>query len=207
MWKAAKWNRDLLRNRPLWLAAVATLLLTSAGAWWGVRSYQRSQVRELLNQFAPFRNPALEVQFPASVAASGAHRALLEQGQRAGFWIVRETNNGQSLETRITREGQRYFSTVGQRIVAGFSAGRRTVTEIDSLDGEFPSRRVRFRYVWTELHPALVILGGAAPETGKEYAGEALLFYENDDWKFLHWMAPEFEAAQNRFNALDSAIR
>ena len=48
-------------------------------------------------------------------------------------------------------------------------------------------------------------LGAAAPAPEREYEGEALLLYENDRWRVLHWSTPELDDAVARFRTLPSA--
>ncbi|MSO19641.1 MAG: hypothetical protein EXQ56_04140 [Acidobacteria bacterium] len=162
---------------------------------------------ELLQKFTPLAKPPLEIQFPANLSSSEEIRALLTPGYDAGFWVVRGSHNGGQLEVRITRDGQRYFSTVGHRIVAGFGAGTRSITRIDTITDTPPTRRIEFRYVWIEIHPALAFLGTGTPMTGKEYAGDAMLVQTGDRWELAHWTTPEFDAAQKKFQALTSAAR
>jgi hypothetical protein len=88
--------------------------------------------------------------------------------------------------------------------VATFKAGARRVTRVVGLGNIFPTRTVRFRFIWTELHPGTVALGTGLPVIGEEYEGEALFFYERDEWRILHWSTPEFEQAVSQFKTLQS---
>ncbi len=189
------------------LAAASVVLLLVGTGWWAVRANQRSEMIELLQKFAPIGKPPLEIQFPATLSGSAETRLLLAPGAEADFWMVRGSSSGGPLEVRVTRNGQRYFSAVGNRIVAGFGAGTRSITGIDEITDTPPTRRVKFRYVWAEVHPALIFLGDGSPVTGKEYAGDAMLVRVGENWTLAHWTTPEFDAAQKQFQSLTSAAR
>ncbi len=178
------------------------MLLLAALVGWGVRTYQRSRMQQALNTFAPFHTPPLELAFPQIVADNAAARAILEPGAKEGLWTLR--SSGGNVEVLLSSKGQRWFSVVGGQVVATFKAGTRQATAILGLEDTFPSRRVRFRYAWKALHPGTSALGAEVPLVGTEYEGDALFFYENDQWRLLHWATPQFDSAVGRFRTLHS---
>ncbi|MBI4464283.1 MAG: hypothetical protein HY647_06220, partial [Acidobacteria bacterium] len=107
------------------------------------------------------------------------------------------------LEIYVTNAGLRLFSIAGNQIMAITRAGSREVTQVLAIRGDDRNRQVRFRYRWTDRHPAAGILGDAAPEIGREYDGEALLASDGERWKVLHWTTP-LEEAIARFRELGS---
>lgn len=176
--------------------------------FWAIRNHQRTEALNVLNGFSPFVSPPLELNFSAILADNESNRMALQMGGREGFWKIGPRSlREQTLEVRLTDQGQRLFSVVGNQLVATFKAGRRQVTRIDDLDGTFPSRHVRFHFTWNQLHPGNVVLGPSAPEIGKEYEGEALLYYEAERWRILHWSTPDFDLAVARFETLTPARR
>ncbi len=197
-----------LRDPRAWAAGGISLLLLASLLFWAIRAHQRTEARDTLNAYEPFSNPPLELLFPASVADQPGASDLLEPGSRERIWAVRQRGGRvPSLEVRLTSDGRRWFSTVGNRIIATFKAGERSVTRILSLGGTFPSRQIGFEYSWSSLHPAMKIFGEDAPAPGETYEGEALLYYENDAWRVLHWSTPDFDHAVERFRSLAPARR
>jgi hypothetical protein len=200
--------KAMLQDRRVWGALLAVAALLAGFSVWAVRSYHRAQAREELNAFAPFSNPALDLTFPALVLENDTARKVLEPGVRQRIWTLHPRGGTPpSLEVRLTNEGQRWFSVVGDQIVATFKTGRREVTRILELDEIFPTRQVRYLYRWTELQPGSEVLGSALPEIGKEYEGEALFSYENGQWQAMHWTTPPYDQAVDQFRALQSASR
>ncbi|MBI3894323.1 MAG: hypothetical protein HY313_00180 [Acidobacteria bacterium] len=177
-----------------------------AGGFWSLRSIERSQIRNLLNEQIGFRSPALEVTFSRRVIANSASQELLQPGVRQGLWTLHHRQGPQdSLEVQLTERGHRFFSVVGRQILATFQVGTREVTRVIDLQRSSGSRKVRFRYEWKSLHQNIAVLGVMAPELHKEYEGEALLLQENDQWKVLHWTTPQLDDVVARFRALKSA--
>ncbi len=194
----------LFQQKRFWAALAAGVLVLVSGGWWAARSYRRAEVRAVLNAHAPFRTPPLELMLPRVLVEDSASRALLEPGVRQGLWVLQPPSVQRSaFEIRLTGQGQRLFSVVGDQIIATFTIGSREVTYLDDLEENFPSRRARFRYVWKALHSRIGLLG-APPEIGREYAGEAWLFYENNRWKVLRWTTPELDEVVARFRGLPS---
>lgn len=199
------WDSALLRDKRVWAALGAGALLIVLSGFWAVRSYQRAQARDALNAFAPFHSPPLEMLFPRFVIENQASRQALAAGGREGVWRLHPLGGSPPVwEVRLTDQGLRWFSVVGKQVVATFTVGRREVTRVVALKNTFPSRRVRFRFVWTELHRASVVLGAGKPEIGREFEGEALLYYGGEGWRILHWTAPEFDREVSQFNSLQS---
>jgi hypothetical protein len=193
----------LLRSRSFWLLAGVAAVFLAGAVFWSVRSYRRAQSRELMNTFTPFQSPPLGLVFPRVVAASDASRQVLAAGVREGVWGVSERGGrSSSLEVWLTVQGQKWFSVVGNQLVATFKSGSREVTDVLHLEQDFPGRRIRYRYVWREFHPGTSVLGDAMPEPGREYEGEALLLYEGDHWRVMHWTTPEFDQAVAQFKTL-----
>ena len=171
-----------------------------------MRIYHRRQVRQTLNSFAPFRDPALEIQFPQTVASNERNKSILAAGVQNGVWVLRQgARNPNVMEIILTDQGNRWFSVVEKRIIATFKVGSREATAVTALSEIFPSRQIRFQYHWNQFHPAAVILGDRLPEAGREYAGEAVLFYENDHWRLMDWKTPEFDSAVEQFKQLETA--
>jgi hypothetical protein len=192
-------------NRSFWITVLVVAILVTALGFWSVRAYRRSQSRSLLNSFAPFQNPPLGLVFPRVLAATDSSRQVLAAGVREGVWGVSErAGRSPSLEVWLTVQGQKWFSIVGSELVATFKAGRRQVTEVESIEQTFPSRLVRFRYIWQEFHPGTAVLGSGMPEPNREYAGEALLLYEGEEWRVMHWTTPDYDEAIARFKNLQS---
>ncbi|MBI1955491.1 MAG: hypothetical protein HYS38_03770 [Acidobacteria bacterium] len=199
-------SRSVFQEKKFWVAVGACALAVILGGLWARRSLQRAQVRNLLNEQAGFRSPALEITFPRRVIDNKASDELLQPGVRLGFWtLYRHQGSPDFWEVRLTERGRRLFSVVGNQILATFRIGTREVTKVAELQGSSGSRQVRFRYVWKELHPDLAVLGAAAPAPEREYEGEALLLYENDRWRVLHWSTPELDEAVARFRTLPAA--
>ena len=199
------WKPWLIYDKRFWAATGASVLLLAALIGWGARAYQRSRMRQALNTFAPFHTPPLEMVFPQTMADNAASRALLESGVRKGLWTLRRLGgNAPVVEILLSRQGQRLFSVVGKQVVATFQAGTRQATAILDLEDTFPSRRVRFRYAWKTLHPGTSVLGAEVPIIGTDYEGDALFFYEDDQWRLLHWTTPQFDSAVRRFKTLHS---
>ncbi|MBI3934409.1 MAG: hypothetical protein HY316_06925 [Acidobacteria bacterium] len=198
----------LLRDKRVWAALLAAAVLLTAAVVWAAGSYHRAQARNGLNEFAPFANPALELMFPRLVIENEASRKILDAGIRDGMWTLHARGGTPpSLEVRLTNEGQRWFSGVGDQIVATFTAGTREATRIEELEDIFPSRRVRFRYRWTQYQSASAVLGAGLPEIGQEQEGEALFLYENGQWRPMHWTTPAFDEAVDQFKSLEPAPR
>jgi hypothetical protein len=199
------WNSDLLRDKRLWAAVGAAVLLITLLTFWAIRSHQRAEMRDALNAFAPFHSPPIELQFPRFVLEDDTSRRELFVGAREGIWKLHPVGGQRpAWEVRLTDQGMRWFSIVGNRVVGTFTAGTRQVTRVIALDDTFPSRHVRFRFVWTRLHPGVVALGSLKPVMGTEYQGEATLYHEGEEWRILHWTAYEFDRAVAQFNALPS---
>jgi hypothetical protein len=199
------WRPWLIYDKRFWAATGASLLLLAALIGWGVRSHQRSRMQQALNAFAPFHTPPLELAFPQIIADSAAARAILEPGVRKGLWTLRRLGgNPPTVAVMLSSQGERWFSVVGKQVVATFQAGSRQATAILDLEDTFPSRRVRFRYVWQTLHIGTNVLGPEMPLLGTEYEGDAIFFYENDQWRLLHWTTPQFDFAVKRFKTLQS---
>ena len=193
---------NLARSRNFWIGLGIVAVLIAAVTFWSVRSYRRDQARDVLNHFSPFQSPPLELVFPRVVAASDTSRQVLAAGVREGVWGVSERGGGRALEVWLTTDGQKWFSVVGNQMVATFRAGSREVTDVTELEQTFPSRRIRFRYVWHDFHPGAAVLGAAMPEAGKQYEGEALFLYEGDQWRVMHWSTPEYDEALDQFKTL-----
>jgi len=196
----------LFHSKKLWVAVGAGVLALVLVSVWSLRTYRRAQVRDLLNAHAPFQSPPLEVSFPRFVLADSGSRDVLEPGLRMGLWSL-EPRSGEPAvwEVRLTNRGHRWFSQVGNQIVATFKLGTRKVSRLLNLGGTFPRLRAQFRYAWTSLHPSAEVLGASAPELARNYEGEAWLFYEQDRWKVLYWSTPELEQALARFRSLQSS--
>jgi hypothetical protein len=196
-----------LHDKRFWLAAGTAILVLAGLGWWGRHSYRRGQARDALNSFAPFQRPPLDIQFPEVLAASARNREILQAGVRNGIWTLHQHgSNPNAMEVLLTSQGQRWFSVVERQIVATFIAGNREATEVLAVNEIFPSRQIRFRYRWKEFHPAsAAVLGQELPAVGKEYAGDAVLFYENNRWRLMQWDTPEFDAAVARFKGLEPA--
>jgi len=194
---------SLLRN-PRGRTAIGIVVVVVAGlVWWGVRSEHRSQSLDALNSFAPFASPPLDLQFPEVVAATDKNLAVLQAGFRNGVWTMRK-RNANAWDVLLTSQGQRWFSAVERRIVATFKAGNREATEVLALSEVFPTRQVRFRYRWRRFHPgSAAVLGDQLPSMSSEYEGEAVLSYENNGWRVMHWNTPDFDDAVARFKTLD----
>lgn len=193
----------LFQDWRFWLAALAALALLVGLILWGVRGYHRAQARSDLNRFAPFQNPAMDLIFPRLVRDSPESRAVLEAGVRQRLWTLHPRGGtAAELEIRLTNEGQRWFSIVGNQVIATFKAGARQATRVVELEDIFPTRRIRFRFRWTQLHPAVAVLGKQAPETGAEYEGEALFRHESGGWRLMHWSTPAFDDALRQFQEL-----
>jgi hypothetical protein len=202
-WRAWTGALSLMRNPKVWAAVATVTIVITALTWWSIRSYRRSQVRDVLNQHAPFHNPPLGLSLPRIVAAGDGARQVLTAGVRGGVWGATDrTSPSQSLELWLTPQGQKWFSLVNNQVVATFKAGRREVTEVIELEQDFPGRRIRFRYAWQDLHPGVAVLGSAMPEIGREYEGEALFLYEGESWRVMHWTTPDYDAAVSQFKTL-----
>ena len=153
-----------LRDRRTWMAIGAGAVVITALAVWAVGSYRRAQARETLNTFAPFQSPPLEIQFPRVVLDSVESRRTLAAGVQNGVWTLHERGSKPpTVEVRLTDQGQRWFSVVGTHVVATFKGGTREASEVFELTDTFPSRDIRYRYVWTALHPATIVLGSILP--------------------------------------------
>ena len=202
----------LLRNRKLWAASAAGTLALILFSFWAVRSYQRAQVRNLLNENPAFRNPPLEVSFPRLLPQllmdNRQVAEVLEPGVSLGLWTLRRHNSQPpAWEVQLSERGRRWFSPVGNQIVAVFRLGTRRIVRVTELGGTHPSRSARFQYEWVTLHPAAGVLGEATPEIGTLYDGEALLSYEEDRWKVMHWSMADLDHTLARFRALQSPPR
>jgi hypothetical protein len=147
------------------------------------------------------------IMFPQVVNDTPKHRELLAAGERLRYWSIRQAEGGGGrVSVRVTESGRPMFTPVEGQVLATFSAGSREVTRILGIEGGDRSRRVRFRYRWAELHPAVGILGDAVPESAQEYDGEALFSYENERWRVIRWNTP-FEEATARFRELGTQAR
>ncbi|MGH9783301.1 MAG: hypothetical protein ACRD88_03875 [Terriglobia bacterium] len=178
------------------------LLVAVVLFFWIGRTLRHSEMRRLLNEQDAFHSPALGMMFPQVAPDTPAHRDLLAAGVRLQFWVVRPRSGDPSrLEVRVTDTGRRYFSPVGNQILATFGAGRREVTRVLEVRGGDQTREVRFRYRWTEIHPGVRVLGDAAPEIGQEFEGTALASFENERWRIARWTTP-LEEAVARFREL-----
>ena len=198
--------QSLIRDKRVWTAILTSVVLLAGLLVWAVRSYHRAQARDGLNEFAPFENPALALSFPSVVLANESARKLLEGGVRQRIWTLHPRGGTPpSLEVRLTNEGQRWFSVVGNQIVATFKTGTREATRVLELEEIFPTRQVRYHYQWKQLQFASGVLGEELPEIGKEYEGEALFHYENGQWRVMHWTTPLYDQAVNQFKALQPA--
>lgn len=189
------------------LAIAAGLIAIVLLAFWITRTMQYGEMQRVLNEQAAFHDPPLGIMFPQIVSDTPAHRELLEPGTRLRYWIIRplsrdpERPSSERIEVRITDAGRRLFTPVGNQILATFGAGVREVTRMLSIEGGDQTRQVRFRYRWTELNPGVAVLGDTKPESGREYEGEALFSYENEQWRVLHWTTP-LEDAIVRFREM-----
>jgi hypothetical protein len=204
--------RGLARDKRFWAVAGAAVVVAFLLGLWAVRAYHQSQSRELLNEFAAFEHPPLEIMFPRVVVSSDTSKRILEPGVRAGAWMLREragtsSSGPRALEVLLSDQGQKWFSVVGNVVIATFEAGTREVTRVSEIKETFPSRQVRFEYRWRELHPATAVLGVELPATGREYQGEAVFFYENNGWRLMHWSTPEFDQAVAQFKGLEATVR
>ena len=199
-------SRSVFQEKKLWITVGTCTLAVILGGLWARRSLQRAQGRNLLNEQAGFRSPALEITFPRRVIDNNTSNELLQPGVRLSLWTLHQHQGSMEYwEVRLTDRGRRLFSVVGNQVLATFRIGTRAVTRIVELEENSGSRQVRFRYVWKELHPNLEVLGAAAPAPEREYDGEALLLYENDRWRVRHWSTPELDDAVARFRTLSSA--
>lgn len=193
---------SLLRQKRFWVGMGIVLLVAASLVFWTRRNLRRVEMQRALNETVAFRTPPLQVMFPRVVADTPEHRALLEPGARLGYWVLRpRADNPGVLEVGVTGAGLRLFSGTGNQLMAIVGAGRREATQVLDVRGDERDRRVRFRYRWTERHPAAGIFGEAAPEIGREYEGEALAAFENERWKVLHWTTP-LEDSIARFREL-----
>ncbi len=184
------------------IAVASGLIAIVLLSFWIARTIERREMQRVLNELAAFHDPALEIMFPQVVGDTPGHRELLESGVRLRYWIIRPAASDPArMEVRVTDAGRRLFAPVGGQILATFVAGSREVTRVLGIEGGDQSRRVRFRYRWTEIHPGIAVLGGTAPASGLEYEGEALLSYENEQWRVVHWTTP-LEDAIARFRDL-----
>ncbi|MBI2819617.1 MAG: hypothetical protein HYX73_06535 [Acidobacteria bacterium] len=198
--------KSLLRDKRVWAALLTAVVLLAGLVLWAVRSYHRAQARDGLNEFAPFANPALDLTFPSIVLENDASREILEAGVRQRYWTLHPRGGATaSLEVRLTNQGLRWFSVVGNQIIATFKVGTREATRVVELEDTFPSRSIRFRYHWNQLQPASEVLGPQVPELGKEYEGEALFLYENGKWRVMHWTTPVYDQAVEQFKTLKPA--
>ena len=187
---------DPAYRRRFLIATGSGLLAVVLLFFWVGRSRRYAEMQGVLNAQEAFHNPALGIMFPQIVGDTPAHRGMLEPGTRLRYWIIRpmsrdpERPSPERMEVRVTDSGRRLFTPVGDQILATFKAGVREVTRILSIEGGDQTRQVRFRFRWTELHPGVAVLGDAMPESGREYEGEALFSYENEQWRVLHWTTP-----------------
>jgi hypothetical protein len=188
------------------VVVAASLIALVVLAFLIARTMQRRELMRVLNEQPAFHGPAPAIMFPQQVSDTPEHRELLAAGERLRYWMVRTEPGATMMSVRVTDSGRPTFTPVEGQIIATFNAGSREVTRILSVEGGEESRRVRFRYRWTELHPALGILGQAAPESGQEYEGEALFSFENGAWRVVHWNTP-FEEAAKRFRELGSSAK
>jgi len=197
-------GQPLLREKRFWAAAAGSLLLATLLVFWIGRTLRHREMQRVLNAQEAFHSPPLGIMFPQVAPDTPAHRDLLAAGERRQYWVV-QPRAGESgrLEIRVTDAGRRFFSPVGSQILATFGAGRREVTRVLRVEEFNPTRRIRFRYRWTELHPAMSVLGEAAPDAAQEYEGEALASFENQRWRIVHWTTPHEEAVA-RFRELGS---
>ena len=180
------------------------LLVATSLVFWTRRSLRRAEMLRVVNEQVGFRNPPLQAMFPRVVPDTPANRTLLEPGARLRLWSLHpRSENPALLEVRLTSAGLRLFTGAGSQFMAIVGAGSREATQVLDIRGDDRNRQVRFRYRWTQLHPAAGIFGDAAPEIGREYEGEALLAYENERWRVLHWTTP-LEEAIARFRTLGS---
>jgi len=195
-----------LRDKRVWAALLSVAVLLAGLVFWAARSYHRAQVRDGLNEFAPFANPALDLAFPRVVLETEASRNLLEAGARRRIWTLHSRDGTPpALEVRLTNEGQRWFSVVGNQIIATFKVGTREATRVLELHDIFPTRQVRYRYRWTRFQPGSEILGEDMPELETEYDGEALFHYEDGQWRVMHWSTPVYDRAVEKFKSLEPA--
>ena len=186
-----KLQDDSAYRRRFLIAFGCVLLAVVLLVFWIGRSRRDSEMRGVLNEYAPFHDPPLGIMFPQVLADSPATRQLLEPGVRLRYWVIRpmESSPGK-IEVRVTDTGRRLFAPVGAQILATFTAGAREVTRILSVEGGDQTRQIRFRFRWTGLHPGVAVLGDAEPQSGQEYEGEALFSFENEQWRALHWTTP-----------------
>lgn len=192
------------RRRFLILSGCALLAVILLVFWIG-RSRRDSEMQRVLNEAAPFRDPPLGIMFPQVLADTPAARQLLEPGVRLRYWVIRPMDQTGRIEIRVTDTGRRLFAPVGAQILATFTAGAREVTRILSVEGGDQTRRVRFRFRWTALHPGVAVLGDAEPKSGQEYEGEALFSFENEQWRALHFTTP-LEDSIARFRELGTPV-
>ena len=190
------------------MAAGCGLLGVMLLFFWTGRTLERSEMRRVLNEQAAFHDPPLGIMFPQVVSDTPDHRELLAAGEGLRYWIIRPmTRDSGRIEVRVTDTGRRLFTPVGDQILATFGAGAREVTRVLGIEGGDQTRQVRFRYRWTELPPAVAVLGDTTPESGPEYEGEALFSYENEEWRVVHWTTP-LEDAIARFREMGTpAVR
>src|SRR3990172_3533900 len=87
----------LLRNRKLWAASAAGSFALFFFSFFAARSYQRAQVRNLLNENPAFRKPPLEVSFPRLLPQllmdNRQVAEVLEPGVSLGLWTLRRHNS------------------------------------------------------------------------------------------------------------------
>jgi len=182
---------DPAYRRRFLIAAGSGLLVLVLLVFWVGRVRRYAEMQRVLNAERAFHDPALGIMFPQILRDTPAHRELLEPGASLRYWIIRPMGSDpEKMEVRVTDTGRRLFTPVGNQVLATFKAGVREVTRILSIDGGDQTREVRFRYRWTELHPGVAVLGDSTPESGQEYEGEALFFYENEQWRALRWTTP-----------------
>jgi hypothetical protein len=181
-------------------AAIGLAMLAAAG-WWLLRHHQRSDVRKILQQHSPLANPPAELQFPAHAFGTEEVRNTWAAGATAGFWVIQKSHAG-VLQLVLTSKGQQFFSAVGGNIVGGFAAGTREIKSVDGISDSGSTRTVKFRYVWSSIHPAMAICGDQIPQLNREYTGEAILVRNEMGWSLAYWTTPELDAAQQRFRQL-----
>src|SRR3990170_5696019 len=115
--------KSLFRDKRVWAALLSAVVLLAGLVLWAVRSYHRAQARDGLNEFAPFANPALDLTFPSIVLENDASREILEAGVRQRYWTLHPRGGATaSLEVRLTNQGLRWFSVVGNQVIATFKA-------------------------------------------------------------------------------------
>ncbi|OFV99713.1 MAG: hypothetical protein A3F68_02280 [Acidobacteria bacterium RIFCSPLOWO2_12_FULL_54_10] len=197
---------SLFRLKTFWWMAGAGCLLAVAAGWWMWLSVGKSKARDALNAQSGFREPVLEINFPRRVEDTAENDRLLEAGVKSGIWRTqRGSGANHFIEVRLTNQGRMFFSEIGNDIVSTARVGKRMVKEVTTMKRRGTSREIEFVYNWEELGEAVAVLGDDGPEMQKDNKGEAILLYENNQWRAIHWGTTELDESVARFRKLKAA--